>query len=36
MTDISPIAPVQPGLYKRQMQPVSLLDKSLLGPAIWA
>src|SRR6202521_3492171 len=37
MTDITPIMIGSPdtGLYKRQMQPLSLLDRSLIVPAIW-
>src|SRR5579863_3974737 len=36
MTDITPVASLPTGLFKRQMQPLSLFDKSLLGPAIAA
>jgi K+-transporting ATPase ATPase B chain len=36
MTDITPTASVHSGLFKRQVQPLSLFDKSLLGPAITA
>jgi len=38
MTDISPIMIGSPdtGLYKRQLRPLSILDRSLIVPAIWA
>src|SRR5947207_6170002 len=38
MTDISPIMMGSPetGLYKRQLRPLSILDRSLIVPAIWA
>src|SRR5271155_5084288 len=38
MTDISPIMIGSPetGLYKRQLRPQSIFDRSLIGPAIWA
>src|SRR6202043_2386041 len=38
MTDISPIMIGSPdtGLYKRQLRPLSIFDRSLIGPAIWA
>jgi potassium-transporting ATPase ATP-binding subunit len=38
MTNLSPIVAHSPhaGLFKRQVQPVSLLDSSLLVPAVWA
>src|ERR1700739_3948838 len=38
MTDISPIMIASPdtGLYKRQLRPLSIFDRSLIVPAIWA
>src|SRR5437016_8449905 len=38
MTDISPIMIGSPdaGLYKRQLRPLSIFDRSLIVPAIWA
>jgi potassium-transporting ATPase ATP-binding subunit len=36
MTDIIPSTSVHTGIYKRQVQPLSLFDTSLLGPAISA
>jgi len=38
MTDISPIMIGSPetGLYKRQLRPMSIFDRSLIVPAIWA
>jgi K+-transporting ATPase ATPase B chain len=38
MTDISPIMIGSPeaGLYKRQLRPLSILDRSLIVPAVWA
>ena len=38
MTDISPIMIGSPetGLYKRDLRPLSISDRSLSGPAIWA
>jgi potassium-transporting ATPase ATP-binding subunit len=38
MTDISPIMIGSPdaGLYKRQLRPLSIFDRSLIMPAIWA
>src|SRR6201988_5145309 len=38
MTDISPImlGSPHPGLYKRQLRPLSIFDRSLIVPAIWA
>src|SRR3984957_12516796 len=36
MADITPATSIHPGLYTRQVQPLSLLDKSLLAPAIVA
>src|SRR5436305_8784599 len=38
MTDISPIMIGSPdtGLYKRQLRPLSILDRSLIVPAGWA
>src|SRR5689334_19495050 len=38
MTEISPIMIGSPdtGLYKRQLRPLSILDRSLIVPAIWA
>src|SRR5467141_1571030 len=38
MTDISPIMTGSPdtGLYKRQLRPLSIFDRSLIVPAIWA
>ena len=37
MTDISPIMIGSPetGLYKRQLRPLSIFDRSLIVPAIW-
>jgi hypothetical protein len=38
MTDISPLMIGSPetGLYKRQLRPLSIFDRSLIVPAIWA
>jgi potassium-transporting ATPase ATP-binding subunit len=38
MTDITPIMIGSPetGLYKRQLRPLSIFDRSLIVPAIWA
>src|SRR5467141_4720495 len=38
MTDISPIMTGSPdtGLYKRQLRPLSIFDRSLIVPAIWS
>src|SRR5262250_230708 len=38
MTDISPIMMGSPetGLYKRQLRPLSIFDRALIVPAIWA
>ena len=38
MTDISPIMIGSPetGLYKRQLRPLSIFDRSLIVPAVWA
>ena len=38
MTDISPIMIGSPdtGLYKRQLRPLSIFDRALIVPAIWA
>src|ERR1700720_4193160 len=38
MTDISPIMIGSPdtGIYKRQLRPLSIFDRSLIVPAIWA
>src|ERR1700752_3478656 len=38
MTDISPLmlGSPHPGLYKRQLRPLSIFDRSLIVPAIWA
>jgi len=38
MTMLSPAAPSSPktGLFKRHVQPLSLFDRSLIVPAIWA
>ena len=38
MTDISPIMIGSPetGLYKRDLRPLSIFDRSLIVPAIWA
>src|SRR5438309_10949645 len=38
MTDISPLVIGSPetGLYKRQLRPLSIFDRSLIGPAIVA
>ena len=38
MTDISPLMIGSPktGLYKRQLRPLSIFDRSRIVPAIWA
>ncbi len=36
MTDLSPVAPPKQMLFKRQMQPIALLDSKLIVPAISA
>jgi hypothetical protein len=38
MTDISPfmIGSPETGLYKRHVRPLSIFDRSLIVPAIWA
>jgi high-affinity K+ transport system ATPase subunit B len=38
MTDISPLMIGSPetGLYKRDLRPLSIFDRSLIVPAIWA